>query len=121
LNSFISLLINGIGKAFASFQKKKEDISDSFLKARVHTNLLNWKYLPSIGSTGGIPMGVDIDIFGIICWDVKEFSVSVIVKLKTKDVIVRVIYIYGSSYEDKKEALFLNYIACLLILKDTPL
>jgi hypothetical protein len=61
-------------------------------------------------------MGVDLDFFDIISWDIKEFSISVIVRLKTKDIINRVIRVFGSSYEDKKEAfiselysLFINY------------
>jgi hypothetical protein len=94
---------------------KKKVIEDSFLESIVGNNrLYEWKSLPF--SVGGILVGVDLDFYDIICWDVRDFSVSVIVKLKMNGTIVRVTMAYGSSYEDKKEVFlselhifFLNY------------
>jgi hypothetical protein len=75
-----------------------------------------WNSIHAIGIAGGILMGVDIDVFDIWSWEIKEFFISVIVKLKAKDLTIRIATVYGSSYEDKKEAfiselhsLFVNY------------
>ena len=51
----------------------------------------------------GILVGLDTHYFDILSYDVKSFSVSVIVKLKATVTVIRVITVYGSSYEDKKE------------------
>ena len=48
-------------------------------------------------------MGVDLDMFDIISWDVLLFSVSVIVRHKALNLALRFINVYGSSYEEQKD------------------
>jgi hypothetical protein len=66
--------------------------------------MFSWNSLPAIGSEGGICVGVDSDLFDVISWDIRCFSVSVVLKIKASGIIFRVVIVYGSSYEDKKEA-----------------
>ena len=86
------------------FRKKKKTISDSYLKSIVGNRMFEWNSLPAVGTAGGILVGVDVDFFEIISWEIKDFSVSVIVRIKACGAVVRVITVYGSSYDDKKEA-----------------
>ena len=62
-------------------------------------------------------MGVDADLFEIISWSHLEFSVSCVLKLKNKDVTFRIITVYGSPYEEGKEA-FISDLYSLFI--DNP-
>jgi hypothetical protein len=55
-------------------------------------------------------------LFDIVAWEVKSFSVSVVVRNKINDTIVRITIVYGSPYEEGKQAfiselheLFLNW------------
>jgi exonuclease III len=66
--------------------------------------MFTWNSLPATGSAGGICVGVDYDLFDVISWDIRCFSVSVVLKIKASGIIFRVVTVYGSSYEDKKEA-----------------
>jgi hypothetical protein len=94
-------------------ETKKEIISDNYLNSLVGKKMFSWKSLLAIGSAGGICVGVDIDLFDIISWDVKVFPVSVVVKVKTSGLILRIVTVYGSSYEEKKRLLVLNFIVSL--------
>jgi hypothetical protein len=85
-------------------ETKKETISDNYLNSLVGNMMFSWNSLPAIGSAGGICVGVDSDIFGVISWEVRCFSVSVVLKIKASGLIFRVVTVYGSSYEEKKEA-----------------
>ena len=98
-------LLNKTHANMIGFQEtKKEKIADSYLKSLVGNRIFSWNSLPANGSAGGILVGVDFNFFDIISWDIRDFSVSVIVKIKSLDVTVRVITVYGPSYDDKKEA-----------------
>jgi hypothetical protein len=66
--------------------------------------MFTWNALPAIGSARGICFGVDSDIFDVISWEVRCFSVSVVLKIKSYGLIFRVVTTYGSSYDEKKEA-----------------
>jgi hypothetical protein len=92
------------------------DISDNYLNSLVGNTMFSWISLPAIGSAGGICVSVDTDLFDIISWEAKTFSVPVVVKVKTSGLILRIVTVYGSSYEEKKEAfsfelhsLFIDY------------
>jgi hypothetical protein len=39
----------------------------------------------------------------VISWDIKRFSVSVLVKEKIKDIAIRITTVYGSPYEEGKQ------------------
>jgi hypothetical protein len=62
-----------------------------------------WKYLPVVGTAGGILVGVNNDLLEVISWEIKSFSVSVVVKNRRNDRITRITTVYGSSYEVKRQ------------------
>jgi hypothetical protein len=47
----------------------------------------SYNLLPSIGSAGGILVGIDVDILEVINWEIKKFSFGVIVINKYNDCI----------------------------------
>jgi hypothetical protein len=47
-------------------------------------------------------VGINLDLFDVIAWEIKNFSVSVVARNKLADVVVRITMIYGSPYEKKK-------------------
>lgn len=103
-----TFIVDTIKKTHASilgFQEiKKESFSDSYLKSLVGSKNFSWNHLPCKGSAGGILMGIDVDLFDIISWSLSDFSVSCVLKLKSGDTTFRVITVYGSPYEEGKEA-----------------
>ena len=61
-----------------------------------------WNWLPAVGTTGGILVGVKEDRFDIIHCDIHTFCISCILKFKNKDTKWRLISIYGSAYDEFK-------------------
>jgi exonuclease III len=102
------LIVDTINKTHATilgFQEtKKEDFSASYLKSLVGVRDFAWYHLPSKGSAGGILMGVDQDVIEVISWSHLDFSVSCFMKLKSNGQTFRVITVYGSPYDEGKEA-----------------
>jgi hypothetical protein len=41
-----------------------------------------WNHLTAVGSAGGILVGINLDLFDVIFWDIKNFSVSVVARNK---------------------------------------
>ena len=117
------LIVDTIRKLQASalgFQEtKKEEISDYYRKSLVGCRDFSSHHLPSKGAVGGILMGVDADIFEIISWSHLDYSVSCVLKMKSKDVTFRIITVYGSPYEEGKEG-FISEIHSLLIENTHP-
>jgi hypothetical protein len=66
------------------------------------------------GSAGSILMGLDGDIFQVISWSCLDFSVSCVLKMKKSEVPFRVITVYGSPYDEGKEA-FISVLHSLFI------
>ena len=58
-----------------------------------------WNFLPANGSAGGILVGVNGNVFYIIASDIRK--VSVVVKIRKNDVVIRMTSVYGSPYEDE--------------------
>jgi exonuclease III len=107
-NTFSRIRPNIIG-----FQEtKKEIVPDSYRKSLVANRLFAWASLPAKGSAGGILVGVDLDMFDLISHEIKEIFVSVIVRHKALDVVIRFINFYGSSYEEEKD-LFISELRTL--------
>ena len=75
-----TLIVDTIKRTHASiicFQEtKKETLTDSFLKSLVGNRNFTWNYLPAIGTAGGILFGIDGDIFDVVAWQNRKFSVS---------------------------------------------
>src|SRR4051812_4512706 len=113
-------VMNKIHPSFVGFQEtKKEVFSDSFLKSISGNRSFSWNHLPSVGSAGGILMGVDSDILEVISWQILEFAVSCKVKLIGKDVEFRVTTVYGSPYEEGKGA-FISELHSFFVDDNTP-
>jgi hypothetical protein len=55
-----------------------------------------------VKTAGGILVGVSIDMFDVIKWDILSYCVSVHIKAKKDNVLWRVIVVYGSAYEEHK-------------------
>jgi hypothetical protein len=89
-------------------ETKKEHLANSYLKSLVGSRIFLMK-IPPIHLLRHF-VGVDKNIYDIISWKVWNLFIFVIVKLKANDIVVRVITVYDSSYEDKKEFMY----------KDTP-
>ena len=114
-DTIIPLKVDYIG-----FQEtKKESFSAYFLKNVIGNRNFYWNYLPANGSAGGILVGVNAYIFDIISWEIKSFSVSVIVKIRKNEIIVRFTTVYGSPYEEGKHA-FISELHELFVNWDGP-
>jgi hypothetical protein len=62
-----------------------------------------WKWLPAKKTAGGILMGVNDDIFEMINWEVRNFSVSCVVVNKIDKLKSRICTVYEPAYEEKKQ------------------
>jgi hypothetical protein len=56
-----------------------------------------------LGSAGEILVGINLDLFDVVAWDIRNYSVSVVARNKIADVVVRITTVYGSPYEEKKD------------------
>jgi exonuclease III len=112
-----------LAKSHASiiaFQEtKKESFSASYLDSISASRNFVWNSLPAKGTAGGILVGVDSDLFEIIAWDIKDFSVSCILKNKVDSRVWRHISVYGSPYEEGKEE-FLSELHTLFLDNNLP-
>jgi hypothetical protein len=102
-------------------ETKKDHFSNSFLKNVLGNRNFTWNHLPAIGTDGGIFVGVNCDLFEIVSWEIKQFSVIIVIKTKSMILCVKLLpdmvvlmrrkkdFIlelhetrYGSTYEEKK-------------------
>jgi exonuclease III len=105
---------------YIGFQEtKKEKFSRSFLKTILGNRNFEWNFRPAVGSAGGILVGVNSDIFEVISWDIKSFSVSTVVRVKSSGVVIRLTTVYGSPYEEGKDA-FISELHELFLSWDGP-
>ena len=66
--------LNRCKPSIVCFQEtKKENLTDSFQKFLVGNRNFVWNMVPSIGSTGGILMGIYSDIFDILNWEILNY------------------------------------------------
>ena len=90
--------------SIVAFQEtKKESLSTSFLKSISGNISYIWHHLPAVGTSGGVLVGVDSDIFDISSWNSLLFSVSWNLTHKNIGKDFRFIAVYGSPYEDGKD------------------
>lgn len=113
----IDTLVKTKADIVAFQETKKEELSSAFLNSI--SKVFEWHHLPAIGSAGGILMGVDVDIFDILAWDSKNFSVSCTLTLKATQKTFRVVAVYGSPYDEGKDDL-ISELHTLLLDSDTP-
>jgi hypothetical protein len=81
----------------------------------------SWNHLPVVGSAGGILVGINLDLFDTISWEIKNFSLSVVARNKLADIVVRITTVYGSLYEEKKDEFISELHELFLTRKDLPL
>lgn len=62
-----------------------------------------WHWLPVDGTTGGILVGINTEIFELISWSHKQYHVLVSLKNKTDCFCWNFVAVYGSSYEEHKQ------------------
>ena len=87
-----------------SFQEtKKEHLTHAFLKAISRGKKYDWHHLPAEGTSGGVLVGVDLDIFDVISWNSLKYSVSCNLMHKTSEKTFRFIAVYGSPYDEGKD------------------
>jgi hypothetical protein len=58
--------------------------------------------LPAVKTDGGILVGISIEMFDIVKWDILSYCVFVQIKAKKENVLWIVIDVYGSTYEEHK-------------------
>jgi hypothetical protein len=85
---------------------KKATFEASFLNAA--SNKMAWNYLPTIGSAGGILIGVKIEVYEVIEWHAFQFCAIIIIRNWDDQFIWRLVVIYGSPYEEKSLISLLN-------------
>ena len=87
-----------------AFQETKKDkLSTSFLKSISGDKPYSWHHLPVEGTSDGVLVGVDVDVFDIISWKSLKYSVSCNLVHKTSEKTFRFIAVYGSPYEEGKD------------------
>jgi hypothetical protein len=57
---------------------------------------------PAKKIVGGITVGISVDMFDIVRWDIFTYYVYVQIKAKKDNIVWRVIAVYGSAYEEQK-------------------
>ena len=116
-------IIDTLAKTHAtivSFQEtKKESFSQSYLDSISLNKPFEWNFLPAIGTAGGILVGIDTNFFEVLSWDIKDFSVSCLLRNKVDSKIWRHISVYGSPYEEGKES-FISELHSLFIDNTYP-
>jgi hypothetical protein len=83
-------------------ETKKEEFTFIQLQQLDPGGKYSWNWLPAKGTAGGILVGINKDLFDVVRCDIHTFSVVVLIKNKTDNVIWRFISVYGSSYEEHK-------------------
>jgi hypothetical protein len=62
---------------FIGIQETKTMIfQDNYLSSLANGKSFCWNWLPSFGSAGGILMGVNMDLFDVENWIIREFLIS---------------------------------------------
>jgi hypothetical protein len=62
----------------------------------------SWNWLFANDTAGGIIVGISVDLFDVIRWDIHIYYVSVLIKNKKDGIMWIIISVYGSAYEDHK-------------------
>ena len=72
--------------SIVAFQETKKDkLSASFLKSISGDKPYSWHHLPAEGTSGGVLVGVDLDVFDFISWKSLKYSVSCNLVHKTSE------------------------------------
>jgi hypothetical protein len=88
--------------SFVSLSQKKEDFSSLQLQQLDPEGKFSWNWLPAVKTAGGILVGIILDLFDIVKWDIFTYCVYVQIKAKKNNVVWRGIVVYGSAYVEHK-------------------
>ena len=99
---YVKDLISNNNLDFVGLQETK--------KANFHCSVLSyigsnfsWNYLPATGTAGGILLGFKTSKFEVIFWDIRQFSISAIVKNTVDKKTWKCSAVYGSAYDQGKQ------------------
>ena len=118
---WIPTLVSRIRDTHADFvgimETKKESFSPGFLRSLTGTVPFSWNFLPAIGSAGGILVGANADLYTVVVPDILCFSVSIMIMGKKSGFSWKLIVVYGSPYEEGKQAFWdeLHYVLSIYI------
>lgn len=112
--------ITKVNPSVIAFQEtKKESLSVAFLKSISGNKNFDWQHLPAVGTSGGILVGVDTDIFYVLSWSSHKFSISYNLVMKLSGISFRFIVVYGSPYDEGKDD-FISLLHSLFIDEHQP-
>ena len=94
-------------------ETKKESFTPGFLKSLTGLTPFVWSLLPARGSAGGILVGANSDLFTLTVSDILDFSISVFLLDKKTGFSWKMVAVYGSPYEERKQA-FLDELHLVL-------
>jgi hypothetical protein len=100
-------------------ESKKADFFDAQIQSIDCCNMYIWNWLPTVGTTGGILVGVKEDSFEVISWEIFKYCVLVIIRDRKNHSVWRFVSIYGSSYDEFKLE-FINELHNVLACWDGP-
>lgn len=109
---------------FIGFQEtKREQLSANFFAISNWWEKFIWHFLPADGSAGGILLGLNVDLFDVIGFSSKKFSVSGTIVNKSDAFTWNLVVIYGTSYPDIKMDFIAEihdlceHLACPIVLR----
>lgn len=84
------------------FETKRENIDDGLLNMMSNNKDFTWHVLPADNTAGGILVGLNNDLFEVICFSDKKYCVVVTVKNKSDGFIWQLVAVYGTAYNEYK-------------------
>jgi exonuclease III len=78
----------------------KQDFSSRELEVLNQGGDFSWDWIPAIGHSGGILMGVKIERYEVEGWETRSYYAGVVIRDRLLDVRCEVITVYGPSDHD---------------------
>jgi hypothetical protein len=85
-------------------ETKKESLSPGLLRSLTGNTPFSWCHKPARGTAGGILVGANSDFFLVTVGQILNYSVSVMLLDKKTGFSWKLVVVYGSPYEDGKQA-----------------
>jgi hypothetical protein len=85
-------------------ETKKESFTPGFLRSLTGYTPFTWFYQPAKGAAGGILVGLNSDLYVAIVGSILDLSISIMVLDKKICLNWKLVVVYGSPYEDGKQA-----------------
>lgn len=80
------------------------EFSPGFLTTLVDNANIVWNFLPAENTAGGILVGINEELFDVLVWTIRSFTVSCSIKNKQDGFEWQMTVVYGSSYEEHTQA-----------------